>query len=190
MATTPLFSTPQASTRRAPSAVRSRRHDTSPSVKSSMSAFLKSCAKTRWFRWSLAGLISLLAAVLFLPGPVGGCYWELGDYFNSTSGHSFSYLADGHAFTCREYSDKAPEWGTYKYEGGVGWVLTLRKSHRRALMKPHLLFITFSDIDAGDLPVTGPFQWRYPFVWKTSAVLGRVTLGPPTNGATAFPSAR
>jgi hypothetical protein len=150
-------------------------------VKPSIATLFKSVRRRR-FWWSLLGLTLLLLAIAFAPGPVGGCYIELGDYFNTTAGYSFSYLANGHAFSCNEYSDNPWQWGTYKYEKGVGWVLTLRKYDRRTLMKPHLLFIRFSDIDGIERRATAPFQWRNPFLWKTSAVMRRVTLETATNG--------
>ena len=52
---------------------------------------------------------------------------------------------------------------------------------RRNLIKPRLLFITLSDLDKGERPVTAPFQWRDPFVWKTSAILRGSSFGMVTN---------
>ena len=142
--------------------------------------------KHRWLWWTASGIAALFL-VLFLPVSPSGCYLEIGDYFNSTSGHTFSYLADGNTFSCNEYANRAREVGSYSYEQGVGWVMRLRGSQRRALMKPRLLFIRFSDIDGGDRPVTAPFQWRDPLVWKTSAVLRRLRPDASTNAAAVAP---
>lgn len=129
----------------------------------------------------------MLSIIVLAPGSPNGCYLELGDYFNKTDGYTFTYIGDGRVFSCNEYADHPWDSGSYRYEDGVGWVFTLRGSHRRALMKPHLLFIRFSDIDAGDRPVTAPFQWRDPFVWKTSPVLRRLKPGASTNSAVLRP---
>jgi hypothetical protein len=131
--------------------------------------------------------VAAIFLVLFLPVSPGGCYWETGDYFNSTSGHTFSYLANEHFFSCNEHANRASEVGSYRYEEGVGWVVRLRGSQRRTLMKPRLLFVRFSDIDAGGQPVTAPFQWRDPFVWKTSPVLRRLRPEALTNAAIIIP---
>jgi hypothetical protein len=112
--------------------------------------------------WLAILVMFILAAAIFIPGPINECYLEAGDYFNTTEGHSFSYLADGHVFSCNEYSDKAVDRGAYQYEKGIGWVWTLRKIERRVLVKPHLLFITFTSIEGIDRPATAPFQWRDP----------------------------
>ncbi len=138
--------------------------------------------KRRWLWWSLSGFVVLLILVLAPASPTG-CYLELGDYFNGTSGHSFTYIGNGHVFGCNEYANQAWDCGSYHFEAGVGWVFTLRGNQRRALMKPHLLFIRFSDLDAGDRPVTAPFQWRDPFVWKTHPVLRRLRPGAESNAA-------
>ncbi len=145
-------------------------------VRTIISVITSSVQKRRWIWKCLVGLMAITAAVVFVPVPVGGCYWEIGDYSNGTAGDSFSYLADGHAYFCNEYSARAVEWGAYQYEEGVGWVLSLRKYERRIRIRPRLLFMTLEAIDGIDRPASAPFLWRYPFIWKASATLRKVSF--------------
>jgi hypothetical protein len=129
------------------------------------------------FRWWILS-ITLFLGVLFLPAPIGGCYWEIGDWFNTFPGHSFTYFGDGQVYSCHEYSTNATSWGPYQYQEGIGWVLVLRKSERRILVKPHLLFATFESLDTNSIPATAPFQWRDPLFWKTREILKSIHLNP------------
>jgi hypothetical protein len=119
-------------------------------------------------------LSGLVFSLLFWPTHIDGCY-TFGDY--STAGHNFMYFAGGEVSLILE-NGPTQKLGRYSCRPGVGWVWVDLKTGREILVKPHLFWIRFEQMDSLPTPPKLPLEFRDINFRETGAILRHKGLLP------------